>query len=144
VLSAGFLLNTYRDPVAPGALLLGDSALHVDPLFGQGHSLALMSAEVLQNLAPEWFASSPGKVINAEVMAEFVRQRNAELLPYYNASVRVSQELALDPATLIAHRAANTAQWAADELIRFGQMASGRAFPSFRFARVMAAQRRAA
>jgi len=145
ILSAGFLINTYRDPVAEGALLLGDAGLHVDPLFGQGHSLALMSADIMQTLAPQWFSSSTGKSIGADAMAEFTRRRDTDLMPYYNASVRVSQELALDKATLIAHRAANTAQWAADELIRFGQMASARAaFPSFRFARVMAAQRRAA
>ena len=145
VLSAGFLLNTYRDPVANGALLLGDAGLHVDPLFGQGHSLALMSADIMQTLAPQWFSSPTGKSIGADAMAEFTHRRDTDLMPYYNASVRVSQELALDKATLYAHRAANTAQWAADELIRFGQMASGRAaFPSFRLARVMAAQRRAA
>ncbi|HUA35584.1 MAG TPA: FAD-dependent monooxygenase [Candidatus Binataceae bacterium] len=143
VLSAGFLLNTYRDPVVNGALLLGDSGLHVDPLFGQGHSLALMSADIMQTLAPEWFSASRGSAISADAMSTFTRERDAALMPYYNASVRVSRELALDKATLYAHRAANTAQWAADELIRFGQMASGRKiFPSFRFARVMGAQRR--
>ncbi len=143
VLSAGFLLNTYRDPVASGALLLGDSGLHVDPLFGQGHSLALMSADIMQTLAPQWFSASYGYAISTDAMSSFTRERDAALMPYYNASVRVSQELALDKATLYAHRAANTAQWAADELIRFGQMASERkSFPSFRFARVMAAQRR--
>jgi menaquinone-9 beta-reductase len=145
VYSSGLLLNTYREPVTDGAMLLGDSGLHVDPLFGQGHSLALISSDIMQTLAPQWFAVSTGKVISAATMADFTRERDAALIPYYKASVRVSQELALDPATLLAHRAANTAQWAADELIRFGQMASGRAgFPSFRFARVMAAQRRAA
>jgi len=145
VYSSGRLLNTYRDPTANGALLLGDAGLHVDPLFGQGHSLALMSAEVMQSLAGEWFGAANGIAVGADVMVGFTAQRDAELLSYYNASVRVSERLALDPATLMAHRAAGSAQWAADELIRFGQMASGRnAFPSFRFARLMAAQRRAA
>jgi menaquinone-9 beta-reductase len=145
VYSSGRLLNTHRDPAANGALLLGDAGLHVDPLFGQGHSLALMSTEIMQSLAGEWFGASNGKAIGADAMANFTRRRDAELMPYYNASVRVSEQLALDPATLMAHRAASTAQWAADELIRFGQMASGRkGFPSFRFARLMAAQRRAA
>ncbi len=145
VYSSGRLLNTYRDPAANGALLLGDAGLHVDPLFGQGHSLALMSTEIMQLLAGEWFGASHGTVIGADAMSSFTKRRDAELMPYYNASVRVSEQLALDAATLMAHRAANTAQWAADELIRFGQMASGRkGFPSFRFARLMAAQRRAA
>jgi menaquinone-9 beta-reductase len=145
VYSSGRLLNTYRDPAANGALLLGDAGLHVDPLFGQGHSLALMSTEIMQSLAGEWFGVSKGTVIGADAMASFTKQREAELMPYYNASVRVSEQLALDPATLMAHRAAGTAQWAADELIRFGQMATGgKGFPSFRFARLMAAQRRAA
>jgi menaquinone-9 beta-reductase len=145
VYSSGRLLNTYRDPAANGVLLLGDAGLHVDPLFGQGHSLALMSAEIMQSLTGEWFGASQGTVIGADAIASFTKQRDAELMPYYNASVRVSEQLALDPATLMAHRAASTAQWAADELIRFGQMASGRkGFPSFRFARLMAAQRRAA
>jgi menaquinone-9 beta-reductase len=145
VYSSGRLLNTYRDPAANGALLLGDAGLHVDPLFGQGHSLALMSTEIMQSLAGEWFGASHGTVIGADAMSSFTKQRDAELMPYFNASVRVSERLALDPATLMAHRAASTAQWAAGELIRFGQMASGRkGFPSFRFARLIAAQRRAA
>jgi menaquinone-9 beta-reductase len=142
VYSSGRLLNTHRDPVANGAVLLGDAGLHVDPLFGQGHSLALMSTEIMQSLAGEWFGTSHGSVISADAMSSFAKRRDAELMPYYNASVRVSEQLALDPATLMAHRAASTAQWAADQLIRFGQMASGRkGFPSFRFARLMAAQR---
>ncbi|HXW85358.1 MAG TPA: FAD-dependent monooxygenase, partial [Candidatus Binataceae bacterium] len=56
VLSSGFLANTYRVPVADGAILIGDAGLHADPLFGQGHSLALMSVEILAELAPQWFA----------------------------------------------------------------------------------------
>ena len=47
VFSSGLLNNTCRDPVAGGAILLGDAGLHVDPLFGQGHSLALMSASIV-------------------------------------------------------------------------------------------------
>ncbi len=57
VFSSGLLQNTYRDPVTTGALLLGDAGLHVDPLFGQGHSLALMSAAIVADLAPNWFSS---------------------------------------------------------------------------------------
>ncbi|MGB0058899.1 NAD(P)/FAD-dependent oxidoreductase, partial [Candidatus Binatus sp.] len=57
VFSSGLLNNTYRDPVADGALLLGDAGLHVDPLFGQGHSMALISAWIAGELAREWFAS---------------------------------------------------------------------------------------
>ncbi len=56
VFSSGLLHNTYRDPVTDGALLLGDAGLHVDPLFGQGHSMALMSAWIVGELAPEWFS----------------------------------------------------------------------------------------
>ena len=56
ICSSGLLLNTWRDPVSDGALLLGDAGLHVDPLFGQGHSFALMSAEIVGELAPAWFS----------------------------------------------------------------------------------------
>ena len=137
--SSGLLLNTWRDPVCAGALLLGDAGLHVDPLFGQGHSFALMSAEILGELAPVWFAASSGRTISAATMAEFTRRRDTALMPYFNATVRVSQELGLDATTTLAHHAANSEQWAADEFVRFGQMAGGtKNFPSFRFARLMA------
>ncbi len=145
VFSSGLLNNTYRDPVTDGALLLGDAGLHVDPLFGQGHSMALMSAWILGELAPEWFANRRGNSISAAPMAAFTQRRDAELMPYYKASVRASQELGLDQGSHLAHRAASREQWAADEMIRFAQMLTPRAaFPSFRFARLMATASRAA
>jgi flavin-dependent dehydrogenase len=145
VFSSGLLNNTYRDPVTDGALLLGDAGLHVDPLFGQGHSMALMSAWIIGELAPEWFSSGRGNSIWAVPMSEFTRRRDAELMPYYRASVRASQELVLDQGSGFAHRAASREQWAADEMIRFAQMLTPRAaFPSFRFARLMATVSRAA
>ena len=58
VFSSGLLNNTYRDPVADGALLIGDAGLHVDPLFGQGHSMALVSASIVDELAREWFSTA--------------------------------------------------------------------------------------
>ncbi|MGA7871579.1 MAG: NAD(P)/FAD-dependent oxidoreductase [Candidatus Binatus sp.] len=145
VFSSGLLNNTYRNPVTDGALLLGDAGLHVDPLFGQGHSLALMSAWIAGELAREWFSNGRSNSIPAATLAEFTRRRDAELMPYYRSSVRASQELGLDPASRYAHRAASREQWAADEMIRFAQMITPRAaFPSFRFARLMAAASRAA
>ncbi len=144
--SSGLLLNTVRDPVCDGALLLGDCGLHVDPLFGQGHSFALLSAEILGELAPGWFAeSAAGSFITADAMREFARRRDRELLPHFNSTVRVSRELGLDRATVAAHRAANSEPWAADEMVRYSQMARGaRSFPSFRFARLMVRRRAAA
>ena len=145
IFSSGRLNNTYRDPVTDGAILLGDAGLHVDPLFGQGHSLALMSAAIVGELAPSWFAAGAGDAIAASTMAEFTRRRDTELMPYYNASVRASRELGLDQSTRLAHRAAGRAQWAADEMIRFAQMVTPRGkFPTFRFARLMADAARAA
>jgi flavin-dependent dehydrogenase len=145
VFSSGLLNNTYRDPVTHGAILLGDAGLHIDPLFGQGHSLALMSAAIVGELAARWFETRSGDSIPADTMAEFTRRRDVELLPYYKASLRVSREMALDKGTLIAHRAAAAESWAADEMIQFAQMLTPRAtFPSFRFARLMAKISRAA
>jgi len=145
VFSSGLLINTYRDPVTDGAILLGDAGLHVDPLFGQGHSMALMSAAIVGELAREWFSGRSGDAIPVEALADFTRRRDAALMPYYKASVRASQELGLDQGARFAHRAASREQWAADEMIRFAQMLTPRAaFPSFRFARLMAAASRAA
>ena len=145
VFSSGLLNNTYRDPVTDGAILLGDAGLHVDPLFGQGHSLALMSASIVGELAPKWFSAGRGNSIPAATLAEFTRRRDAELMPYYKASVGVSRALALDQGSRLAHRAASRERWAADEMIRFAQMLTPRAaFPSFRFARLMATASRAA
>lgn len=144
VLSSGLLLNTYRDPVAPGAVLLGDAGLHVDPLFGQGHSLALISAEILGRLAPRWFGARSGHSIGAAAMAEFRDARDRALMPYYQPTVRASADLALDRTTHLAHRVASREPWAADEMVRYAQMAAGGSFPSFRMARAIALEARAA
>jgi menaquinone-9 beta-reductase len=145
VYSSGLLNNTCRDAAADGAILLGDAGLHVDPLFGQGHSLALMSAWIVGELAPDWFSTACGDAIPADTLAAFTRRRDKELMPYYKASVRASRELGLDQGSRFAHRAAGREQWAADEMIRFAQMLTPRAaFPSFRFARLMATASRAA
>jgi flavin-dependent dehydrogenase len=143
VRSSGLLLNTYCDPVANGALLLGDSGLHVDPLFGQGHSMALISAEIACEMAPRWLSSSRGASIDAETMKEFTTRRDAALMPHFKASERASRELMLSAAAMAAYRAASREQWAADEMVRFAQMATAK-FPSFRFARLMAEHARAA
>jgi hypothetical protein len=45
---------------------------------------------------------------------------------------------------LAAYRAASREPWAADEMINFAQMSSEARFPSFRFARLMAQEARAA
>ncbi len=145
VFSSSILNNTYRDPVTDGAILIGDAGLHVDPLFGQGHSMALISASIVGDLASRWFSNGRGNAIPVDMLADFTRRRDAQLMPYYKASVRASQELGLDLGSRLAHRAANREQWAADEMIRFAQMLTPSArFPSFRFARLMAAASRTA
>jgi len=145
VFSSGLLQNTYREPVTDGALLLGDAGLHVDPLFGQGHSLALMSAAIVGDLAPAWFSTLSGNAIPAATLADFTQRRDVELMQYYNASLRVSRALVLDKSTRAAHRAAGAEAWASAEMIRFSQMMTPRgSFPSFRFARLMAQTARAA
>jgi 2-polyprenyl-6-methoxyphenol hydroxylase-like FAD-dependent oxidoreductase len=145
VFSSGILNNTYRNPVTDGAILIGDAGLHVDPLFGQGHSMALMSAWIVGELARGWFSNGRGNSIPVAMLADFTTRRDAELMPYYRASVRASQQLGLDQGARLAHRAASREQWAADEVVRFVQMITPHsAFPSFRFARLMAAASRAA
>ena len=137
--SSGLLLNTWRDPVCDGAILLGDAGLHVDPLFGQGHSFALISAEIFGDLAPAWFEASRGTRIARDTMNDFATRRDRALMRYYNASVKASQQLQFERGLLLSHQVANRESWAADEMVRFAQMAAGDApFPSFRFARLMA------
>jgi len=145
VFSSGLLQNTYREPVTNGAILLGDAGLHVDPLFGQGHSLALMSAAIVGDLAPNWFSTLSGNAIPAATLADFTQRRDADLMQYYNASVRVSRATVLDKSTRAAHRAASAEPWAAAAMIRFAQMMTpSGSFPSFKFARLMAQTARAA
>lgn len=144
IYSSGILLNTYRKPITDGALLVGDAGLHVDPLFGQGHSLALMTAEIVGELAPGWFSARDGRVIGAAAMSEFASRRDRLLMPYYSSSVRTSGGLRHDPTTHAAHLVAQRETWAAREMACFGQMASSGGFPSFRFARMLARQARAA
>ena len=73
-------------------------------------------------------------------MSEFTRRRDLALIPYYNASLQASPSTSASIAPrILAHLAANREQWAADEMVRFAQMANGEnPFPSFRFARLMA------
>ena len=144
VRSSGRLLNTYRDPVAHGALLLGDCGLHVDPLFGQGHSMALISAEIACSLLPACFSARSGKSVRAQAMAPFTARRDEVLMRHFRASERASRDLTLSATTLAAYRAASREQWAADEMIQFAQMSTEARFPSFRFARLMAQEARAA
>ena len=107
--------------------------------------MAMMSASIVGELAPGWFSNGRGNSIWSVPMAAFTQRRDSELMPYYKASVRASQQLGLDQASRFAHRAASREQWAADEMIRFAQMLTPRAaFPSFRFARLMATASRAA
>lgn len=142
VFSSGRLLNTYRVPVCDGALLLGDAGLHVDPLFGQGHSLALVSAELMAALAPGWFAGASGAALKAGALAEFTARRDGALKGYYESTVNASRVLGLEPEMLMVYRAASSAQWAADEMLRFANLlAPPSSFPSFRFARLIARQR---
>src|SRR3984957_15969042 len=138
VFSSGILNNTYRNPVTDGALLIGDAGLHVDPLFGQGHSMALMCAWIVGELAREWFSGGRSNAIPVDMLNDFTRRRDAELMPYYKAGVRVAREIPLDQGSRLAHRAASREQWAADEMIKFSQMLTPNAALSFRFARLMA------
>jgi len=145
IYSSGLLRSTYRVPVCDGALLLGDAGLHVDPLFGQGHSFALISAEIMGELAREWFGPQNGAVVSADTLAGFTRRRDEALMPHYQASLKASVTLGFDAVVLFAHRVANREQWAADEMMRQTQMtAAPGSFPSFRFARQIALQRLAA
>jgi flavin-dependent dehydrogenase len=138
VRSSGLLKNTYRDPVCDGAILLGDSGLHVDPLFGQGHAFALVSEAIFAGLAPQWIRQSDGRAVRADAMREFTRKRDASLMPHYQASVRISRQTAHDSMWLAANRAAAAESWAAEEIARFAHMDDLSArFPSFRLAKLI-------
>ena len=80
----------------------------------------------------------------AEALAPFTARRDEVLMRHFRASERASRDLTLSATTLAAYRAASRAQWAADEMIQFAQMSSETRFPSFRFARLMAQEARAA
>jgi flavin-dependent dehydrogenase len=138
VLSVPKLLNTLRNPVCNGALLLGDSGLHVDPILGQGHAFALLSADIMARFAPQWFESPDGDVMSAGKMRSFAAARDAELGIHYQSALEVSRSLEGDPQpiqSLIANE-----QWAIDELASFGGMLRRGAgeFPSPRLQELLA------
>lgn len=138
VYSSGRLLNTHRVPVCNGALLLGDAGLHADPLFGQGHSLALISAKLACGAAPRWFGAAHGATIDAGTMTDFAKRRDETLGPYYESGLATSRILGLDQMTAALFKAAASEQWAADEAARFMGMAQRNTpFPSFRLARLI-------
>ncbi len=137
VLSVPKLLNTLRNPVSNGALLLGDAGLHVDPILGQGHAFALLSAEIMARCAPQWFGSPGGEVLSADTMRSFAAARDADLGVHYQRAVEVSRSLQSEAQpiqTLIANE-----QWAIDEMASFGAMVLGPAeFPSARLQELLA------
>jgi len=138
------LYNTLRIPVCNGALLLGDAGLHVDPILGQGHSFALMSAEIMAQLADHWFAAGRGRFIDAETLSNFTRERDAQLGVHYQSAVAISQRLAPDTEGALLQRAASSEQWAIDELVSFGAMLLGPGeFPSVRLQQLMASAQHA-
>jgi len=138
------LYNTLRTPVCNGALLLGDAGLHVDPILGQGHSFALMSAEIMARMADRWFAAGRGRFIDAETLSNFTRERDAQLGVHYQSAVAISQRLAADPEGALLQRAASSEQWAIDELVSFGTMLLGPGeFPSVRLQHLMASAQHA-
>jgi flavin-dependent dehydrogenase len=137
VLSVPKLLNTLRNPVCNGALLLGDSGLHVDPILGQGHAFALLSADIMARFAPRWFASRDGDVLSADTMRSFAEARDADLGIHYQRAVEVSRSLQSD-AEPIQKLIANE-QWAIDEMTSFGAMLLGPGeFPSARLQELLA------
>jgi flavin-dependent dehydrogenase len=137
VLSVPKLLNTLRDPVCDGALLLGDAGLHVDPILGQGHAFALLSADLMARFAPQWFEPSDGRVVSAARMRSFAAARDAELGMHYQRAVEASRSLQSEAQpiqTMIANE-----QWAIDEMVSFGGMLLGPAeFPSRRLQEFLA------
>jgi flavin-dependent dehydrogenase len=137
VLSVPKLLNTLRDPVCNGALLLGDAGLHVDPILGQGHAFALLSTEIMARYAPQWFGPSTGKAVSAETMRPFAAARDAELGVHYQRAVAVSRTL--EPDTQPIQNLVAQQQWAIDEMASFGAMLLGPGeFPSPRLQEFLA------
>jgi flavin-dependent dehydrogenase len=137
VLSVPKLLNTLRNPVCNGALLLGDSGLHVDPILGQGHAFALISADIMARYSPQWFGSPDGGAVSADTMRSFAAARDAELGIHYQRAVEVSRTLQSDPVP-IENLIANE-QWAIDEMASFGSMLLGPGeFPSPRLQELLA------
>lgn len=125
------LYNTLRDPACNGALLLGDAGLHVDPILGQGHSFALISAELMASLATGWFAKARAGFIDAGTLSEFTRLRDSRLSVHYNAALATSQRLAPDPTAAQLALAVRHQPWAADEMASFANMLLGNGeFPS--------------
>lgn len=83
----GNLINTYRDPVANGLVLLGDSGLDIDPLAAQGIAWAFISAEILADVLAKCFKSGD---LSPAALAEFRAQRDARLLEYFKHFTTVS------------------------------------------------------
>ena len=50
--------------------------------------MALMSAWIVGELAREWFSGGRGNAIPVDMLDDFTRRRDAELMPYYKASVQ--------------------------------------------------------
>lgn len=129
ILSVPKLVNTLRDPVCDGALLLGDAGLHVDPILGQGHAFALISADIMARESVGWFGPSMDRAISADRMRSFAAARDAELGVHYQRAVEVSRSLQSGDDS-IQGMIANE-QWAVDELASFGSMLLGPGeFPS--------------
>ena len=83
----GNLVNTYRDPIADGLVLLGDAGLDIDPLAAQGTAWAYISAGILADVLEKCFKNDD---LSPEALAEFRVQRDEELLEYFKHFTTVS------------------------------------------------------
>ena len=89
------LRNTRRfffrdgEPVAPGAIAIGDAAIHSNPLYGRGCSLALVHAFALVDAVAEHGRD----VVAVAKQTEAALER--EILPWYEFAVRQDRDAAV-------------------------------------------------
>ncbi|GBD15991.1 Putative epoxidase LasC [bacterium HR26] len=81
ILGTGQLPNFFRTAWGPGWALVGDAGCHKDPHTAQGMGDAVRSARLLAAALDRWWR---GEESEAEALARYQRERDADLRPMYD------------------------------------------------------------
>jgi flavin-dependent dehydrogenase len=79
--------NFFHKPYGPGWVLVGDAGYHKDPATAQGISDSFRDAELVTEAIDEGFS---GRRPLTDALAEYERQRNAEVLPMYEFTCQLA------------------------------------------------------
>ncbi len=108
------LANYFRQASGPGWALAGDAGVHKDPFLASGISDAFRDADMLAEAVD---AGLSGRAPLDEALAEYGRQRDTAVMPYYEESCRAASFPPPPPDFLALRASVRGNQFATDRLL---------------------------